>query len=120
MNRHPIITPIASWAVCLVSLAIKNILKKKNWIFVESKCIDREIREVMAQKSISYEPRILCEFEYAGAIIQCTPTVHWSSFRSEAAASKFLNSRIDSIGGCTLKVNPNNLKEANLSRGGMK
>lgn len=106
---------IASWAVCLIALAIKNKLKKKDWIFIEAKCLDREIRKVKAHKGMTWASRILCEFEHCGVLTQCTPAVHWTTFRSESDAQQFLNSRIDPEGGCTLRVNPRNLKEANLS-----
>jgi len=106
---------IASWAVCLVALAIKNNLKKKDWIFIDAKCVDREIRRVRAHKGINWASRILCEFKHEDALIQCTPTVHWSTWRSEPDAHIFLDSRIDPSGGCTLKVNPRNLLETNLS-----
>ena len=111
---------IASWAVCLVALAIKNKLKKKDWIFIEAKCVDREIQKVKAHKGMTWASRILCEFEHCGALIQCTPTVHWSTFRSESDAHQFLGSRIDPSGGCTLKVNPRNPREANLADRKMK
>ncbi len=111
---------IASWAVCLGALAIKNKLLKKNWIFIEAKCVDREIRKVASSEGATWASRILCEFDHAGSLIQCTPTVHWSTFRSESAAEQFLSSRIDPSGGCTLKVNPKNIKEANLSDRRMK
>lgn len=105
----------ASWAVCLTALAIKNRLKKKNWIFVDAKCLDREVRHLKTHGGGKWASRVLCEFEHSGVLIQCTPTVHWSSFRSEAEAHRFLDSRIDIGGGCVLKVNPLNPKEANLS-----
>jgi hypothetical protein len=105
----------ASWALCLAALAIKNRIKKSNWIYIDARCIDKEIRKVAARKGRTWASRILCEFEHKGAIVQCTPTVHWSTFHSESAAHQFLNSRIDPSGGCTLRVNPENPKEANLA-----
>jgi len=106
---------ISSWAVCLVALAIKNNLKKKDWIFIDAKCVDRDIRKVRAHKGMTWASRILCEFKHEDVLIQCTPTVHWNTWRSESDAHDFLDSRIDPSGGCTLKVNPRNLRETNLS-----
>ena len=117
-GRNPfpgIYIAIASWAICLVSLAIKNKLKKKDWIFIDAKCVDREVRKVRAHKGMTWASRILCEFEYGGSLIKCTPTVHWNTWRSESDAHHFLDSRIDPNGGCSLKINPRNPKEANLS-----
>jgi hypothetical protein len=117
-GRNPfpgIYLAIASWALCLIALAIKNKLKKKDWIFIEAKCLDRETRRVAARKGITWASRILCEFEHDGIPVQCTPTVHWSTFPSESRALEFLNSRIDPSGGCTLRINPRNPKEANLA-----
>jgi hypothetical protein len=117
-NQNPfpgIYIAIASWAVCLVALAIKNKIKKKDWLLIEAKCLDREVRKVAASKGVTWASRILCEFEHGGTTVQCTPTVHWSTFRSESAAQDFLKSRIDPNGGCTLKVNPRNPREANLA-----
>jgi hypothetical protein len=106
---------VASWAVCLAALAIKNKLKKQHWIYVQARCLDREVRKISGGDGINWGARILCEFDHAGARIQSTPTVHWSTFRTEAAANKFLDTRISSDGGCTLRVNPQNPKEANLA-----
>lgn len=117
-DRNPfpgIYIAIASWAACLAALAIKNKLKKKDWIFIDAKCVDREIRKATGHKGTTWACRILCEFEHHGALIQCTPTVHWSTFRSESDAHQFLDLRIDPSGGCTLKINPRNPREANLS-----
>jgi hypothetical protein len=106
---------IASWSVCLLALAVNNKLKKQDWIFIDAQCIDTEIRKVTTHKGTTWAARILCVFEYGGNIIHCTPTIHWNTWRWESDANKFLNSRIDSSGVCTLKVNPRNLREANLA-----
>ena len=110
------IIAIASLLVALGALGIKNRLKKEDWIFTHAKCSDREVRKFITAKGTgpTWACRILCEFEYDGSLIQCTPTVHWKSFRSESDAHQFLTSRIDQNGGCTLKVNPKRPKEANL------
>ena len=111
---------IASWAICLAGLVVKNKIKKKDWIYVDAKCIDREVRKGSGRNGTIWASRILCEFEHNGITIQCTPTVHWSTWRSESDAHQFIDSRIDPSGGCTLKVNPRNPREANLSDRRMK
>ncbi len=105
---------VASWAVCLLALVIKNKLIKTGWIVVEAKCIDREIREVAAKGGTTWAVRLLCEFTRDGLTTRCTPTVHWSTFTTESAARAFLGTRIDPGGGCTLRINPRNPREANL------
>jgi len=118
MSPFPgVIIAVVSWVVGLISLGIRNLLIKRNWILVQAKCIDTEIKRVMAGKGPNWEVRILCEFLHDGSTTQCTPTVHWSSFRTEEAAKNFLKSRIAADGHCALKVNPDNLLEANLTAG---
>ena len=105
----------ASGTVCALPLSIKNKLKKKDWVIVEAICIDREVLKAITPKGgLTWASRILCEINHEGTTIQCTPTVHWSSWRTESDANEFLNSKIDGNGRCRLKVNPKNPLEANL------
>ena len=106
---------LGSFLVCLFALVIKNFLLQKDWIFVRAKCLDREVTRVRSRNGgPSYGSRILCEFNYNDVCIQCTPQVTWITHSTEDNAHKFLNSQIDENGECILKVNPHNLKEANL------
>jgi len=106
---------IPSLLISFAAVATKNLLIKKGWMFIDARCVDREVRKGTGRNGTIWASRILCEFDHDGTLIQCTPSVHWSTWRSEVSAQQFLNSKIDPNGGCTLRVNPKNLREANLS-----
>ena len=104
-----------SWLICMLAVAMKNKLKKKDWGTVDATCIDREVLKVIAkQGGPTWAVRILCEIQHDGAVLQCTPTVRWSTFKAESDAYAFLNSRIDDNSSCRLKINLRNPLEANL------
>jgi hypothetical protein len=106
---------VSSWAICLAALALKNDLKKKRWIYVAATCIDTEIASSKCNLDATWNIRILCNIVRDGVTTPCTPTVHGRSFESEAAAQNFLKFKISPNGACTLRVNPQNMREANLS-----
>ena len=63
---------------------------------------------------------MICEYEYIGKEVRVTPVVNWSTFSSEEAANKFINSHVSPEGECKLHINPENLLQTELFGEGIK
>jgi hypothetical protein len=87
-------------------------IKKKEWIAVESTCIDHETKlGRTAQNAHIWALRALCEFEINGEKIQCTPEITWSERKGEGWKRQFIRKDDQGITTCTLLINPSNPRE---------
>lgn len=116
-NVDNLFLPAASlFTLSLVFHLLGRYLHKATWIRVEARCLDREIQKVAKSEGASFQARVLCEHEYLGKTVQCTPRVHWMGFSSELSTKKFLEERISADGRCMLRLNPKKPLEADLIR----
>ena len=93
-----------------LSLLLKGRKVRRNWIRVQAKCLDREIRKMHtldADSGKAWFFQLLCEFELDGRAYQVTPSF-WRSFATKMGITNFLARNISPEGICELYVNPDN------------
>ena len=96
--------------------------RRATWVRVPARCLDRELRQAMANGEAVWAFRLLCEFEYNELTYRVTPT-HWRQFtvqplapdKGKGVAEKELDRLVDSDGVCWLHINPDNPTETELA-----
>ena len=100
-----------------VDLAIHKI---KNWVVVDAVCVNQELNKMMSpNQDMSgwvWVWRIKCIYNYAGEKYEVFPKIGWATvgFKNEKSAKKYLAKKIAPNNKCKLRVNPNDLQEAEL------
>ena len=98
--------------------------RRESWVVVPARCVDRELKQVMSaggmHKGWVWQWRVVCDYRLEGREYRVTPLVCWTTFRTEAAALKFLAKRISPSGECKLGVNPQSPLEAELLGKGLR
>lgn len=116
---------IAGASICLGWYAVMRRASRRTWVRVKSRCLDSEYRCLRVNTvanpggsggGYTWGFRILCEYEWKGAIYRVTPQT-WRTFFFEAGVRHYLRRVINSDGECFLHVNPKNLLEVEVSTG---
>ena len=100
----------------LLSRFVAGYQRYRHFLPVTATCIDREVREFEDPDSYNslnkityWFPRVLCEYAHDGRTYRVTPVIAVvSAFRTEQAATRFLDERIDENRRCKLWINPEN------------
>lgn len=88
----------------------------KDFVRVEAKCIDQEIKNIDGPipdtgflKITKWAPRLLCEYTYEGNKYKVTPLIpYYGTFLSQKKVELFINNRINPDSTCILWINPKN------------
>lgn len=110
---------VSGWLIALVGALVKRRWGVETfWDVAPGRCVDRELRKVLLPvhggTQLVWVWRVVCQYEYLGIPYRVTPEISSDCFDSEEAARAFLDKRISTSSGCTLRVNPKNPLQATL------
>ncbi len=97
-----------AFALAASSNSLRAYLLRKTWREVPARCVDREVRRVRRHHDFTWDARLLCEYEDAGAIVRCTPFLTQTGFATEGAAWARVSAVVANDGSLRLLVNPAN------------
>lgn len=96
------------FALAASSIKLRACLLRRLWREQPARCIDREVRRVRRHHDFTWDARILCEYEHAGAVVRCTPFLTQTGFATEGTAWARVSAVVANDGSCRLLVTPAN------------